>query len=74
MVIQTRTKVREWGNSLGIVIPKEIVIKEGLRPNEHVTITISRKQILEDFFGKLKKARIDAQKMKDESRKMWKMS
>lgn len=72
--MHTRTRIREWGNSLGIVIPKEIVIKEGLRPNEHVTVTISRKQILEDFFGKLKKARIDAQKMKDESRKMWKMS
>lgn len=73
MVIQTKTKIREWGNSLGVVIPKEIVIREELKPNDRVTITVTKKQIIEDFFGKLKKSKIDAQKMKDESRKMWNM-
>jgi len=74
MVMQTKTRIKEWGNSLGVTIPKEIVIKENLRPNDQVTITITKKEILKDFFGKLKKVKINAQKMKDESRKMWKMS
>lgn len=74
MVIQTKTKIREWGNSFGIVIPKEVVIKEGLRANEQVIVRIDRKQTLEDFFGKFKGEKIDAQKMKDEARKIWKMN
>lgn len=73
MVIQTKTIIREWGNSLGVIIPREIIIREGLRANEQVIISINRKQNLEDFFGKLK-SKIDSQKMKDESRKIWKMN
>jgi len=73
MIIQTKTKIREWGNSLGVIIPKEVIIKEGLRVNEQVIISINRKQTLEDFFGKGKGKIKDAQKAKDESRKIWKM-
>lgn len=73
MVIQTKSKIREWGNSFGIVIPKEIIIKEGLVANEQVIVSISRKQTLEDFFGKGKGKIKDAQKVKNEARKLWKM-
>ena len=73
MEIQTKTKVKEWGNSLGIVIPKEIVIKEDLKAEDHVPVIITKKDTLEDFFGKLKGSKIDPQKMKDESRKIWNM-
>ncbi|MEK6859937.1 MAG: AbrB/MazE/SpoVT family DNA-binding domain-containing protein [Nanoarchaeota archaeon] len=72
MVIQTKTKIREWGNSFGIVIPRELVIKEGFRVDDSVTISIERNQTLENFFGKLK-SKMDTQKMKDESRRIWKM-
>lgn len=74
MTEQTKVRIKEWGNSLGVTIPKEIVIKENLKPNDEITITVTKKEVIEDFFGKLKEARINAQKMKDESRKMWKMS
>jgi len=73
MVIQTKTKIREWGNSFGIVIPRELVIKEGFKANDCVTVSINKKQNLEDFFGKGKGKVIDAQKEKDEARKSWKM-
>ncbi len=75
MVIRAKSKIKEWGNSFGVVIPKEVVIREGLRPNEGVVITITRdKGTLEDFFGKLGgEVEIDTQKMKDEGRKMWGM-
>jgi len=74
MVSQTKTKIREWGNSFGIVIPKEIIIKEGLKANEQVIVSINRKQTLEDFFGKGKGKINDIQKVKDEARKLWKMN
>lgn len=74
MAIQTKTKIREWGNSYGIVIPKELVVKEGFKVNDNVTVSINKKQNLEDFFGKGKGKIIDAQKEKDEARKSWKMN
>lgn len=74
MVGQIKTRVKEWGNSLGVTIPKEIVIKEELKPNDEITITITKKQILEDFFGRGKGKIKDAQKEKNEARKLWKMN
>lgn len=73
MEIKTKTKIRQWGNSLGIVIPNEIVIKENLKPEDNVIITINKKETLEDFFGMNKGKKIDPQKAKDESRKIWEM-
>jgi hypothetical protein len=74
MAIQTKTKIREWGNSYGIVIPKELVIKEGFKVNDCVTVSINKKKTLEGFFGKGKGKIKDAQKEKDEARKIWKMN
>lgn len=74
MTIQTRTKIKEWGNSLGIIIPKDIVIKEDLNQNDEIIITITKKETLEDFFGKGKRLKINSQRMKDEGRKAWKMN
>ena len=74
MEIQTKTRIKEWGNSLGIVIPNEIVIKENLQPQDEVVISISKKQNLSDFFGKGKGKIIDVQKEKNEAKKLWKMN
>ena len=70
----TKVRLKEWGNSLGVTIPKEIVVKGGLKADDEVSISINKKENLEDFFGKLKeKGKFDLQKMKDESRRLWKM-
>ncbi len=73
MEIQTRVRVKEWGNSLGIVIPREIVIKEDIHQDDEITITVAKEHTLRGFFGKGKGIKIDTQKMKDEVRKEWKM-
>jgi hypothetical protein len=74
MTIQTKTKIREWGNSFGIIIPKEFIIQEGLKPNDSVSVKIEKKRSLEDFFGEGKGKIKDVQKEKNEARKIWKMS
>jgi len=72
MEIQTKTRIREWGNSLGIVIPKEIAIKEDLRPDDQVSVIITKKQNLEDFFGMFPRTSgKSAQEIKDEMRRGW---
>ena len=69
----TEATVREWGGSLGVIIPRSLVHREDIKPGEKVIIEIRKKAPLKEFFGALKGAKIDSQKMKDESRKMWKM-
>ena len=73
MEIQTKAKIKQWGNSLGIVIPKDIVIKEDLKPEDEVQISVKKRKNLKGFFGKGRELKIDSQKMKDESRKIWEM-
>lgn len=74
MEIQTKTRIKEWGNSLGIIIPNEIVVKEDLQPQDEVIVTISKKRDLSDFFGKGTGKITDVQKEKNEARKLWKMN
>ncbi len=68
--MQTKTIVKEWGNSLGIIIPKEIVRQEHIKPKDEVVVDIKKKKDLMKLFGSLKLKRT-AQEMKDEGRKGW---
>lgn len=70
MTVQTKVKVKEWGNSLGLIIPNDIVNKENIISDDEITITISKNDSLEEFFGK-SKIKKSAQDLKDESRKGW---
>lgn len=72
---QITTKVRKWGNSFGIILPKSIVdlekIKEGLEVN--VIIQTKNKTKVKDIFGILKgKLKKDTQTlMKEVDRELW---
>ena len=68
-----KARLKEWGNSLGVIVPREIVLERKLKPNQEVFIEITKKDNLDDFFGK-SKIKNDAQKIKNESRKLWKMN
>ena len=35
-----KAKIRKWGNSYGIVIPKEVIESENLKENENIEIII----------------------------------
>lgn len=63
--------VKKWGNSFGVVLPKDIVEKEGLKENGRIVINIIKQADLSDIFGLVKKRKISGQKMKDLSRKEW---
>ena len=52
------TKLKDWGNSLGVTVPHEIVEKENLSSQNEVTIFIvnkeKQKKTLNEIFGTLK--------------------
>ena len=74
-MIEVQLMVKKWGNSLGMIIPAEIVQNRKLKEGSTIEILIPehKKMNIADLFGSLKDAKIDAQKMKDESRKIWDM-
>lgn len=61
-------KVRKWGNSFGVVIPKEIAKKEKFKIGEELDLLIFPKNnVLKETFGSLKgKIKKPTQKIMEE--------
>ncbi len=71
-MIETESDLRNWGRSIGVVIPKKLIEKENLKPGDTVQLRIVKKQNpLRQVFGSVK-MKIDTQKLLDESDKeLW---
>ena len=63
-------RTRKWGDSIAVVIPKVVVDREKIRPNDSVMISLEKENNLSDLFGKLK-IKKSAQELKDEERSGW---
>jgi antitoxin component of MazEF toxin-antitoxin module len=67
MAIETKTK--QWGNSIGVIIPSQTVERLSLKPEESIVIEVSRKEnVLKELFGKAKTGK-SADKIMKEVRK-----
>ena len=66
-------EVKKWGNSLGVILPKEIVKEKDIHENEEIGILIYKKTNINEVFGMTKnwkkKNKMTAQEFKDQSRK-----
>lgn len=60
--MQTKSKLKRWGNSYGVVVPKEIVEKEGLKEGELVEISVRRAADVRRLFGRYPFKDLQAQK------------
>jgi len=65
-------KLRKWGNSIGLVLPKEIVADKNLKEDEKIMIEIVRVADLSKIFGSLKQKKMSGQEFKNLVRKGWK--
>ena len=69
-VIETRLK--KWGNSLGIIIPSETVASRKLKEDDKISVIIMNdsSKAIKESFGSLKgKLTKSSQQIKDELRK-----
>jgi len=64
-----RTVLKRWGNSYGIIIPKDVAVREGINENDEVEVIIKRAGNIRDLFGKYRFE--DVQRLKDELREGW---
>lgn len=69
MVVQAKARLKRWGNSLGVVIPKETAERNGLRVGEEVEIRLTKLSDIRELRGKYPVE--DLQGAKEEMRKGW---
>ncbi len=67
----TELEVKKWGNSIGVVFPREMVEKKHLKVHEKVLVEVVREADLRKLFGTLK-SKMSAQEFKDLVREGWK--
>ena len=63
--------VKKWGNSVGVILPKELVERESIKENEKVLLGVVKEANLEGIFGSLKR-KMPGQEFKDMVRNGWK--
>ena len=52
ITVQAKSRLKRWGNSYGIVVPKEVVEKEGLKEGGIVEISVRRAVDVVRLFGR----------------------
>jgi len=62
--------VKKWGNSMGVVLPKQLIEKERLKENERIFVEIVKEADLTKMFGILPR-KMSGQKFKEMVRRGW---
>jgi antitoxin component of MazEF toxin-antitoxin module len=63
---------KKWGGSIGVVLPKDIVEKEHITPEERIRIVVKKIPLARDIWNLGPVATKEStQKIKDELRKGW---
>jgi antitoxin component of MazEF toxin-antitoxin module len=71
-MIETETQVREWGRSVGVVIPKDMAIRERIKAGDSVKILIMKKSnALKETFGTFKFKRSTEEILKEADEESW---
>ena len=69
-MLEFDTKIKEWGNSFGLIIPKSKFDLNGFKKNEEVHVIVLKKSnVLRETFGMLKGRIKSGQEAKDLIRK-----
>ncbi len=70
---EVHARIKRWGNSLGILLPKEVVTSERLKENQEITFWIMKPVFVKDLFGiaKSKSRRPTAEILKEIRKEIW---
>ena len=65
-----KTVAKKWGNSIGVLIPKDVIEKESIKDGQKLEIIIMKPDnVLKETFGMAKGMFKDTQKIKNSLRK-----
>ena len=72
MTLKVKVKAKQWGSSLGFIIPSEIVKEQRIKEGDELEVEVQKMTDLTKLFGKYKRpADMTAQQIKDELRAGW---
>jgi hypothetical protein len=69
--IKMECEVKKWGNSVGVILPKDIVKELGIKPRDKINIDVEKGVRIKDIYGLLPHSGRDTQKIVDELKKGW---
>ncbi len=65
--------IKKWGNSMGVILPSELVEKKHLKENSKILIEVVKEADFRGIFGSLKgKTKMSGQEFKNMVREEWK--
>ena len=66
-MMEITAKTKKWGNSIGVIIPKEVIREQNIKADQEVTLTISKKPITtgKDLWGTFKFKKSTEQLMRE---------
>ncbi len=71
-MLEVEAKVRKWGRSFGVVIPKDKVKEEGIKENETIKLLIAKKtNVLKETFGTFKFKKSTQEMLDEIDRESW---
>jgi len=55
-MIEIKSKLRKWGNSLGVIVPQKVIENEKVKEGENIIILLKKEEdnILKEMFGSFK--------------------
>ncbi len=62
------TKPKKWGNSFGIIIPREIVNDQNITLETEIHVDIQKPKPLKNLYGELSGWDVDVQAVRDNNR------
>lgn len=74
MAAKVKVKAKQWGSSLGFIIPNEVVKEQKIREGDELEVELQKVSHIEKLFGLAhgrRPAGLTTQKIKDELRAGW---
>jgi antitoxin component of MazEF toxin-antitoxin module len=74
MAVKVKVKAKQWGSSLGFIIPNEIVKEQRIKEGDELQVEVQKVTDIEKLFGIAhgkRPAGMTAQQIKDELRAGW---
>ena len=72
MTIEIECETKKWGSSIGIIIPKNVIIKEQIDAGQKIIVEIKRMPKVGDIFGDLSTWSRSTDEIKKEMKEGWK--
>ncbi|MBD3247094.1 AbrB/MazE/SpoVT family DNA-binding domain-containing protein [Candidatus Pacearchaeota archaeon] len=70
--MEIKTHARKWGNSIAVILPKDLIDKNKIKENDEIIIKIEKRPLAGELFGKFaRRSKKTAQQIKDEMKKGW---